>query len=168
MASIKKSRSTRGRGTALRERAYTSREAAEVTEVPFFTIDYWGRTRFLVPTVAKGRGRGKGRQRMYSYGDLIRIRIARELREQSLSLESLRSIIHKLVPIGDDLAEARFVLIGRAAEASSSRNGLIEALRRSSLHTFGVLLDLRVLNRLVRDNARQLEARSKRLAEMRA
>ena len=166
MAPAKKDRWTRAPGAALsQERAYTSREAAEVTEVPFFTIDYWGRTRFLTPTVAKGRGRGKGRQRMYSYGDLIRIRIARELREEAVSLESLRSIIHKLGPIGDELADARFVLIGRAAKVSSSRAELLDTLSRSGRRMFGVLLDLRTLNRTMRDNARQLEARRRQRAQ---
>ena len=61
----------------LPERAYTSREAARVSGVPFFTVDYWARTKCLVPSVAKGKGRGKGRQWMYSYDDLVRLRPTR-------------------------------------------------------------------------------------------
>ena len=63
--------------SGLRQRAYTSPEAAQVSGVPFFTVDYWARTKCLVPSVAKGKGRGKGRQWMYSYDDLVRLRPTR-------------------------------------------------------------------------------------------
>ncbi len=52
--------------------AYTSREAEQVSGVPFFTIDYWGRTRFLVPSVAEGNGRGKKNRRVAATRSLRR------------------------------------------------------------------------------------------------
>ncbi|HEY6321462.1 MAG TPA: MerR family transcriptional regulator [Thermoanaerobaculia bacterium] len=148
---------------AVYARAYTSREAAEVSEVPFFTIDYWGRTKFLVPTVAEGRGRGKGRQRMYSYGDLIRMRIARELREQKVSLETLRTIVQRLAPVSRELASAHFVLVGREVEIAGSRAKLMTILSRPRRRTFGVLLDLREILETVRENARQVAAVPRRV-----
>ena len=144
----------RGRAT----RAYTSREAEQVSGVPFFTIDYWGRTRFLVPSVAEGKGRGKGRQRMYSYGDLIRLRIARELREQKVSLETLRSILKKLATLGDELGRVRFALIGGEVETARTLAELTALLRRPGRSSFGVLLDLRKVIGAVSENALAVEA----------
>ena len=141
---------------ALSARAYTSREAAQVSGVPFFTIDYWGRTKFLVPGVAKGAGRGKGRQRMYSYADVLRLRIARELRDQKVSLETLRAIVHSLGTVSAELPKARFVLIGREVEMARSTAELLALLRRPGRRTFGVLLDLRAITEMVRDRARAL------------
>lgn len=138
------------------QRAYTSREAAEISGVPFFTIDYWGRTKFLSPTVAPGRGRGKGRQRMYSYGDVIRLRIARELREQKVSLETLRSVVQKLAGVEADLSRTHFVLVGRTVELAGSTAELLGILRRTGRPTFGVILDLRELTRTMRARARSL------------
>ncbi|HEY0781553.1 MAG TPA: helix-turn-helix domain-containing protein [Thermoanaerobaculia bacterium] len=138
-------------------RAYTSREAAQVSEVPFFTVDYWARTKFLVPTVAKGNGRGKGRQRMYSYDDIVRLRIARELRDQKVSLETLRTIVDKLGGLSGALAKARFILVGRKIETATSFAALMAILRRPGQRTFGVLLDLRVLLRTVRERALALD-----------
>ncbi len=136
---------------------YTSRQAAQVSGVPFFTIDYWGRTKFLVPSVAKGRGRGKGRQRMYSYGDLVRLRIARELREQHVSLETLRSVIHKLADWTDELADAAFVVVGAKVELARGADELAAILRRPGRHVFGIILDLRQLLKTVRERAAALE-----------
>lgn len=143
---------------ALPERAYTSREAEQVSGVPFFTIDYWGRTRFLVPSIAQGEGRGKGRQRMYSYGDLVRLRIARELREQKVSLETLRAVLEKLAGLGNEIAQARFILVGGEVETAKTAAELMTLLRRTGRRTFGLLLDLRLLLKTVRERSRALEA----------
>ena len=40
------------------ENGYTSREAARISGVPFFTVDYWDRSRFLKPSIARSAGRG--------------------------------------------------------------------------------------------------------------
>ncbi len=140
------------------ERAFTSRQAAQISEVPFFTIDYWSRTKFLVPTVAAGQGRGKGRQRMYSYGDVIRLRIARELRDQKVSLETLRAVVQKLSGYADDLPRAHFVLVGNNIEMAASLDELAAILRRPGRQTFGVILDLRTLTKTLRQRARALAA----------
>lgn len=140
----------------LPERAYTSREAARVSGVPFFTVDYWDRTKFLQPTIAKGQGRGKGRQRMYSYGDIIRLRIARELREQRVSLETLRAMVRKLAGFTSELATAHYVMVGREVETARNSAELMTLLRRPGRRTFGVLLDLRALLETVRERARTL------------
>lgn len=143
---------------ALAERAYTSREAEQLSGVPFFTIDYWGRTRFVVPSIAQGEGRGKGRQRLYSYGDVIRLRIARELREQKVSLETLRAILLKLAPLNNALAQARFVLVGSEVESVKTTAELTSLLRQTGRRTFGVLLDLRLLLDEIRRRSRTLES----------
>ena len=146
------------KGHRIVERSYTSREASRVSGVPFFTIDYWGRTRFLVPTIARGAGRGKGRQRLYSYGDVIRLRIARELREQKVSLQTLRTIVDKLAPFTDDLAASPFVVIGADVETATTSTELAAILKRRGRRVFGVVLDLRTLLGTVRAAALALDA----------
>ena len=100
---------------------YTSTEAAHISGVPFFTVDYWHRSRFLQPTVSPGSGRGKGRERMYSYGDILRLRIARELREQEVSLETLRRVVTKLGPCVRTLPDATYVLIDRTVQLAAGQ-----------------------------------------------
>lgn len=141
----------------LAQKAYTSREAARVSGVPFFTVDYWDRSKFLRPSIAKGDGRGKGRQRMYSYRDIILLRVARELREQKVSLETLRSVVRKLASCTSDLATARYAVVGREIETARNSAEMMSILRRSERRTFGVLLDLRALLETVRERAQALE-----------
>ena len=57
---------------------------------------------------------------MYSYGDVVRLRIARELRDQKVSLETLRAIIKKLAGVAGELAGTRFVWIGEEVVTAQS------------------------------------------------
>ena len=95
---------------------------------------------------------------MYSYGDLIRLRIARELRAQKVSLETLRSILKKLAALGDELGRVRFALIGVEVETARTLAELTALLRRPGRSSFGVLLDLRKVIEAVSENALAVEA----------
>jgi DNA-binding transcriptional MerR regulator len=137
------SRSTgRAQESAPRGRAgFTSREAAQISGVPFFTVDYWDRSKFLKPSIARSTGRGKGHGRLYSYGDILRLRIARELREQHVSLQTLRYVVERLGEKAQGLSEARYVVVGKGVQLARDLDELVEILR-TGRRTFGFVLDL--------------------------
>ena len=136
---------------------FTSREAARISGVPFFTVDYWDRSRFLKPSIARSTGRGRGRGRMYSYSDLLRLRIARELREQKVSLETLRHVVKRLGERANDLSAAKYVYVGRTVELAEEFNQLV-ALLRDRRRTFGFLLDLTDIQRGVAERAEKIKS----------
>jgi DNA-binding transcriptional MerR regulator len=136
---------------------YTSREAARLSAVPFFTVDYWDRSKFLKPSIARSHGRGRGRGRLYSYTDILRLRIARELREQHVSLQTLRHVIRRLGEIRAGLEEARYVFVGQKVELLGSFDDLVDVLRSRTRH-FGFLLDLSEIQRGVAKRAARLRS----------
>src|SRR5512134_3077287 len=113
----------------LPDQGFTSREAARASGVPFYTVDYWDRSKFLQPSIAASAGRGRGRGRLYSYADIVRLRIARELREQKVSLQTLRHVVKQLGQGGDGLVGARFVFVGRTVELAADFDTLVRLLR---------------------------------------
>jgi len=139
-------------------------EAAQISGVPFFTVDYWDRSKFLRPSVSLGRGRGKGRERFYSYGDILRLRIARELRDEQVSLETLRKVVDKLERHTGRLPTCSYALIGRSVRLVRTPGELSELLERSrGRRIFAILLDLTRLSSIVQDRAqRMLETRARR------
>ena len=145
-------RETPKRG-ALVEAEFTSREAARISGVPFFTLDYWDRSAFLKPSIARSTGRGRGHGRLYSYGDLLRLRIARELRDQHVSLQTLRFVVRRLGDRSRDLAIARYVHPDEFAELEQfARDAGIThvvagPLVRSSYHADGQAALVRSLRR---------------------
>jgi DNA-binding transcriptional MerR regulator len=134
---------------------FTSREAARVSGVPFFTVDYWDRSKFLKPSLAASRGRGKGRGRRYSYGDALRLRIARELREQNVSLRTLRHVIQRLERVGDRLVDAEYVYIGRTVKVAADFDGIV-AMLRAGAGTMAIVLDVRDIRRGVAERVAKL------------
>ena len=130
---------------------------ARVSGVPFFTVDYWDRSKFLRPSIARSTGRGKGRGRLYSYADALRLRIARELREQHVSLLTLRYVVKRLGERAEDLIDARYVLVGRKIELASTFEDLVGLLKTRG-SSFGFLLDLAEIQRGVAERAGKLRA----------
>jgi DNA-binding transcriptional MerR regulator len=68
--------------------------AAKLTGVSIDNLDKWYRTGFLVPSVADAPSRGVSR--IYGFRDLVAIRVVLELREQGISLQSLRRVVEYL------------------------------------------------------------------------
>lgn len=141
------------------ESGYTSRQAARISGVPFFTVDYWDRSKFIRPSIAASAGRGRGRGRLYSYSDILRLAIARELRERQVSIQTLRHVVQRLGQLARDLAGARYVYVGRRVELSADFGGLVAILERPG-RRFGFLLDLAdIQQRVAYRAARALEPR---------
>ena len=95
------------------ERGFYSGEAADITGIPYRTIDHWARTGLITPSISEARG--AGRSRLYSFKDLIALRVARELRDKGTSVQSLRKVIKLLRSSGMDspLTEARLLVVGK-------------------------------------------------------
>ena len=69
--------------------AFTAREVQRLTGLTPKKIQYWDETSFISPSVASRKGRGS--PRLYSFRDLIQLKVAAQLRD-SLSLQALRRL----------------------------------------------------------------------------
>ena len=74
--------------------SFSTGDAVRITGVSFRNIDYWARTKFIVPSIAEAQGTGT--ERRYSFSDLLALRVARELREAGVSTQSLRRVVEFL------------------------------------------------------------------------
>src|ERR1017187_599847 len=90
--------------------SFSAGEAAKITKVPYPTLDFWARTKLIVPGVAAARGTGT--ERRYSFKDLVALRVARELRAGGVSTQALRKVLSSVREMEDPLAEARLLAIG--------------------------------------------------------
>jgi DNA-binding transcriptional MerR regulator len=148
----------------MREAGFTSRQAARISGVPFFTVDYWDRSGFLKPSIARSSGRGRGRGRLYSYADLLRLRIARELRDQRVSLQTLRHVVKRLGERGVDLSGTRYVVVSRKIQVAADFDELVGILR-SGRRAFGFLLDLSEIQDAVATRSAKIVSRTPAPAE---
>src|SRR5262249_55094398 len=127
------------------QRGFYAGEAAQITGIPYRTIDHWARTGLITPTIAGARG--SGRSRLYSYTDVIALRVVRDLRDKGISTRSLRKVIEVLREQGLDapLSEAQLLVIGKdVAIVKSTRE--IESVLSSPGQLYltpGMVFDLR-------------------------
>ncbi len=77
-------------------------------------IDYWDRTHFIKPSVSEASGYGS--IRLYSFNDLIQMKVAKTLLDKGISLQQIRKAItylKKNMPeVEKPLAEMRFLTDG--------------------------------------------------------
>ena len=103
---------------------FTSREAARISGVPFFTVDYWDRSKFLKPSIARSAGRGRGRGRLSTVLDASRYVFVGEKVELVADFPALSEILRtKTRTFGFllDLSEIQRGVAQRALKVRSPR-----------------------------------------------
>lgn len=95
---------------------YNARTTCKLAGVTYRQIDYWDKTHFIKPSVREAGG--SGTLRLYSFEDLVQLRIAKALLEQGMSLQKIRkavSWIKKNFPdVQEPLAEKKLLTDGKS------------------------------------------------------
>jgi predicted RNase H-like HicB family nuclease len=77
-------------------------------------IDYWDKTHFIKPSIQEAAGYGSAR--LYSFADLVRLKVARTLKASGISLQKIRkaiSYLKKNMPkVEDPLSDLKFLTDG--------------------------------------------------------
>ena len=123
--------------------SFSTGDAVRITGVSFRNIDYWARSKFIVPSVAEAQGTGS--ERRYSFSDLLALRVARELREAGVSTQSLRRVVDFLRTrkgLTNPLAECRLIVTGSDVQVAASREKMMSALLRPAQTSFAFVFDL--------------------------
>lgn len=94
--------------------AFDAKTACKITGVTYRQLDHWDRTHFIKPSVNEASGCGS--VRLYSFTDLVQLKVAKALKGQGLSLQKIRKAItwlKKNFPnIDKPLAQMRLVTDG--------------------------------------------------------
>ncbi|MEW6661982.1 MAG: MerR family transcriptional regulator [Bacillota bacterium] len=80
---------------------YSARQVCKITGVEYSTLDYWDRAGFIKPSASEATGTGS--KRVYSFLDLIALKVALSLRENGVTLQTLRKVVDYLRSKGDSL-----------------------------------------------------------------
>lgn len=109
------------------EKGFSTVEAARYAKVPYASVDYWARTRLVVPSLAEAKGTGTDRR--YSFGDLVALRLVRELREEGIPTQALRRAVQHVREVKNPLSECRLLVIGTTVVWAKSDDEVIDLLR---------------------------------------
>lgn len=93
------------------DQGYSGTKTAQVVGITYRQLDYWARTDLVKPALAEATGSGS--RRMYSYRDLLELRMIKSLLDSGIKLESVREAFRFLRAEPDrDIASAHLVICG--------------------------------------------------------
>ncbi|HET7523337.1 MAG TPA: MerR family transcriptional regulator [Acidimicrobiales bacterium] len=106
---------------------YRGPQVCSVVGITYRQLDYWARTGLLHPSINEAKGSGS--QRVYSYTDLVQLKVIKRLLDAGLSLQAARKAIECLRSSGDDLASANLVIDGKRSVLAHSGEEVIDLLK---------------------------------------
>jgi DNA-binding transcriptional MerR regulator len=106
---------------------YRGPQVCKIVGITYRQLDYWARTELVRPSVCDAQG--SGTQRLYSYRDLVELKVVKRLLDAGISLQSARKAIEYLRTQGEDLASAHLVIDGNTPMLALDENQLIDLMR---------------------------------------
>lgn len=102
--------------------------AHRVAGITYRQLDYWARTGLVVPSIRNAEG--SGTQRLYSFRDILLLRVVKRFLDVGISLHQIRVAIDHLNARGvDDLTELTLVSDGFSVYEVTSANELFDLTR---------------------------------------
>ena len=107
---------------------YRGPTACTVAGITYRQLDYWARTGLVVPSVRDASG--SGTQRLYSFRDILVLKVVRRLLATGVSLQNIRAAVEHLRRHGvDDLADVTLMSDGTTVYECTSADELIDLLQ---------------------------------------
>ena len=109
------------------EEGFRGPQVCKIAGITYRQLDYWARTDLLRPSISDARG--SGTQRIYSYRDLLELKVIKRLLDAGVSLQSARRALGLLRSSGSDVAAANLVLNGSNSVLATSGEEIIDLLK---------------------------------------
>jgi DNA-binding transcriptional MerR regulator len=106
---------------------FSGKKAAEIVGITYRQIDYWARTDLIRPSSCDAAGSGS--RRVYSYRDLLELRVIKTLLDAGIKLESVREVFKYLRNhVESEITAAHIVISGQSVVLCQG-DQLVDVLR---------------------------------------
>ena len=107
---------------------YRGPVACAAAGITYRQLDYWARTDLVLPTIRGAAG--SGTQRLYSFRDILVLKIVKRLLDTGVSLQNIRTAVDQLRARGtDDLAHITLLSDGTTVYECSSPEEVVDLLQ---------------------------------------
>jgi DNA-binding transcriptional MerR regulator len=117
---------------------YRGPAVSEIVGITYRQLDYWARTGLVSPSVRKAEGSGS--QRLYSFEDIVRLRVIKRLLDAGVNLERIRAALEELTRQGRALSDVTLASDGRTVYAIDDDRQLLDLLQRGQ-GVFAIAVD---------------------------
>ena len=146
--------------------AFTAQQACRLTRCTSHQLRYWDRVNLVQPSLQSTGGR-PGKRRLYSFRDLVALRVVRSLLDNGMSVQRVRrawDYLRRTAELDEHLAEVKLVTDGSTIfRVASDDSELVDALRDGQL-AFFVAID--EITREVEEDVTRFELDRDRFLEM--
>jgi DNA-binding transcriptional MerR regulator len=118
---------------------YRVPDVCRVVGITYRQLDYWARTDLVTPSIREAGG--SGTQRLYSFQDLVLLKLIKRLLDAGVSLQQIRRAIEYLRENqGNELTGITLMSDGTSIYACASPGEIMDVLKRGQ-GVFGIALD---------------------------
>lgn len=117
---------------------FRSPQVCAVVGITYRQLDYWDRTGLLGPSMQEASG--SGTQRLYTFRDIVTLRVVKRLKDAGTSLHKIRTAFEQLeAEVGQDWREQDITLLsdGTTIYAARSPEQVVDLLKRGQ-GVFGI------------------------------
>ncbi len=110
------------------EAGYRGPQVCKIVGITYRQLDYWARTDLLEPSVRSASGSGS--QRLYSFRDILILKVIKRLLDAGISLQQIRTAVTHLRERGtDDLTQVTLMSDGASVYECTSSDEVIDLLQ---------------------------------------
>jgi DNA-binding transcriptional MerR regulator len=107
---------------------YRGPSACQIAGITYRQLDYWARTSLVVPSIRSAAGSGS--QRLYSFKDILVLKVVKRLLDTGVSLQNIRVAVEHLRARGvDDLAGVTLFSDGASVYECTSPEEIVDLLQ---------------------------------------
>lgn len=115
---------------------FKSQDVVRLVGITYRQLDYWDRSGVVSPSLSPAKG--KGSERLYSFRDLVCLKVARQLRETGVSLQKIRKSLgylrQNLPEVAAPLSELVFISDGKGLFVlTDDPRVMVDTLKRGQL-----------------------------------
>ncbi|MGH7774559.1 MAG: MerR family transcriptional regulator [Candidatus Binatia bacterium] len=132
---------------------FNSKTVNRIVGVSLRQIQYWDEQGFIRPSVRLAEGRGS--KRLYSFSDLVQLKVVKDLTDYGLSLQKIRRCLRHLKRYSPEAVQPvhslKYLTDGdKLFVLTSDRNKILDAMDRQFVLSLGIGNLVRELNGEVR------------------
>jgi DNA-binding transcriptional MerR regulator len=120
------------------EQGYRVPEVCKIVGITYRQLDYWDRTGLVEPSI-KGAA-GSGTKRLYSFQDLVTLRVIRNLLDTGVSLQRVRKAVQHLRSMDRPVAGVTLMSDGDHVYEAHSPEAVVDLLRQGQ-GVFAIAVD---------------------------
>lgn len=113
-------------------------QVCKVVNITYRQLDYWARTDLLTPSLQDAHGSGS--QRLYSFSDVVQLKVIKRLLDAGMSLKRIRQamdILREQMQSDNPLADVTLLSDGSTIYAAKSPDEVVDVFRRGQ-GVFGI------------------------------